>query len=176
MKKEYLDVVDGNDRIVGRALRKECHGNPALRHRSVNVFMMNLLGDILLVKRAKKLDTDPGKWSPVIGEHLKQGEDYETAAKRGLKEELGIRSVAVKKMSTISFINDFQSEFLVNFIAIYDSDITNLDIDRNEVDAVRWIFIKDLKKEIAVDKKGFISYIEYSMKQLVEYLEFDSKL
>jgi isopentenyldiphosphate isomerase len=38
MSKEFFDIVDENDNVIGKASREECHGR-GLIHRSVMFFV-----------------------------------------------------------------------------------------------------------------------------------------
>jgi isopentenyldiphosphate isomerase len=87
---EYFEIVDDADRVIGRARRSDCHGNPALVHRTVHVVVFSPAGDILLQKRAADKDIQPGKWDTAVGGHLAPGEDYLAAARREMQEEIGL--------------------------------------------------------------------------------------
>lgn len=52
--KEYFDVVDRHDRVIGSALRSECHRNPKLIHRGIFVVIVNEHSEILLQKRSRR--------------------------------------------------------------------------------------------------------------------------
>ncbi|MBE6386467.1 MAG: NUDIX domain-containing protein [Lentisphaerae bacterium] len=91
MAKEFFDIYDDAGNRIGTALRSECHGNPALLHRTAHVVVIHPdTGDILLQKRKMTKDIQPGKWDTAVGGHLDAGEDYLAGAKRELSEELGI--------------------------------------------------------------------------------------
>ena len=89
LKKEYFDVVDKNDKVVGKASRDECH-KKGLLHRASHILILNSEGKILFQKRSMGKDLYPGWWIDSAAGHLDSGEDYESAAHRELKEELGI--------------------------------------------------------------------------------------
>ncbi len=61
-----------------------------LWHRAVNVFVFRTSGAVVLQRRAASKDVCPGLWDLSVAEHLQPGEDYPTAARRGLHEELGL--------------------------------------------------------------------------------------
>ena len=67
---EHFDVVDKNDKVIGRALRSECHKNPELIHRGILVIVTNSKGMILLQKRSMKKDLYPGLWGLSVGGHM----------------------------------------------------------------------------------------------------------
>lgn len=124
---EILEVVDENNSVVGRATRGECY-QKGLLHRAVNVFLFSSKGEIFLQKRSKKKGF-PLYWDLSCSEHVKPGESFEEAAKRGLKEELGIK-VEVEQIIPIHRINNWDetktyldSELIVTFKANFDGEI-----------------------------------------------------
>lgn len=86
---ELFDVVDERDQVIGRATRKEVH-EKNLRHRAIYVFIFGADRRIYLQKRSMLKDYAPGAWAASCSGHLDAGEDYDTAAVRELKEELGL--------------------------------------------------------------------------------------
>jgi isopentenyldiphosphate isomerase len=86
---EWFDVVDGGDRVVGRARRGEVHAR-GLRHRAVHVLIRRGNGDFFLQRRSMGKDSHPGRWDSSASGHLDAGEDYAPAAGREVREELGI--------------------------------------------------------------------------------------
>ncbi len=87
---EIFDVVDGSDRVVGQATRREVHGR-GLRHRAVHVLVFNRRGELYLQKRSMTKDTAAGLWDSSASGHLGAGEGYDAAAVRELHEELGLK-------------------------------------------------------------------------------------
>lgn len=87
---ERFEVVDDEDRVIGTAWRHECHGNPALAHRTAHVVVRSRDGRILLQKRSAAKDIQPGRWDTAVGGHLHLGETYEQAARREMAEEIGL--------------------------------------------------------------------------------------
>ncbi len=86
---EIFDVVDGNDRVVRQAPRREVHAR-GWRHRAVHVLVFNRAGELYLQKRSMTKDTAAGLWDSSASGHLGAGEDYDAAAMRELQEELGL--------------------------------------------------------------------------------------
>ena len=86
---EYLDVVDENDIVVDRQTRQKCveHG---LLHRAVVVFLKNDLGETYLQKRSSSVMFYPRFWCASATGHVSSGESYLEAARREMREELGI--------------------------------------------------------------------------------------
>lgn len=94
---EIYDVVDMDDRVIGKAPRKEIH-QKNLIHRSVHTFVFNPEGCLFLQKRSLCKDENPGFWDTSSAGHVDSGEDYLTAANRELTEELGISEPLVPFM------------------------------------------------------------------------------
>jgi isopentenyl-diphosphate delta-isomerase type 1 len=87
---EWFDLVDEDGRVTGRALRSQCHRDPALLHRAVHVFVFDRAGRLFLQRRARTKRIQPGRWDTSVGGHPGVGEDWEAAARREAGEELGL--------------------------------------------------------------------------------------
>ncbi len=138
MKKneEYFDVVDEDDNIIGRALRSECHGNPSLIHRTVHVVVFHSDGRILLQKRSPKKDIQPGKWDTAVGGHLEPGEDYESAARREMKEELGVSfAFPLSYLFDSQIRNNIESENTKVYAVTYDGPFN---FNSEEIEEIRF--------------------------------------
>jgi isopentenyl-diphosphate delta-isomerase len=87
---ELFDLVDLEDRVIGKVRRGDAHRNPALVHRSVQVLVFSGDGRLLLQRRSRRKDLFPGYYCASASGHVAAGEDYATTAERELEEELGI--------------------------------------------------------------------------------------
>lgn len=133
-REEWFDIVDEQDRIIGKATRRDCHGNPALIHRVAHVLVVDKAGRLLLQKRSMRKDVQPGRWDTSVGGHLDVGEGYRDAALREMLEELGVAGVAIEFLYHSRIRNDFESENVATFLARYDGEIR---FDADEIDRVR---------------------------------------
>lgn len=86
---EPFAVVDENDRLVGSAPRAVVHANNLL-HRAVHILLFNRAGELFLQKRSRLKDRHPCLWDSSAAGHVDAGEEYDEAAKRELREELGV--------------------------------------------------------------------------------------
>lgn len=171
---EYFDVVNEKDEVISKASREECHSNPKLIHRASNVYIFDSLDlkNILRVKRSNQVDTEIGKWTILIGEHNKIGEDYKTAIKRGVFEEIGLKDIILKTFGekVICRMKN-QTEISQNFIGIYKGSTNNLKLDKEEIAKVEFIPIKKLLEDIKNNKDSYASYIESALKVILSEIQ-----
>jgi isopentenyldiphosphate isomerase len=88
---EFLDVVDDDDRVVGRASRGECHKR-RLPHRSVQFFIFDKKNRVLVNRRSSKKEFFGGLWSIVLGGHVASGDTYDGTVGREAQEEANVGS------------------------------------------------------------------------------------
>lgn len=86
---DLLPVVDECDKLIGIMPRRQVHLG-CLRHRAVQVVVVDPAGRVWLQKRSAAKDAYPGAWDLSATGHVDPGETYDQAARRELAEELGI--------------------------------------------------------------------------------------
>jgi isopentenyl-diphosphate delta-isomerase len=86
---ERFDVVDAEDRVLRSERRAVVHRDK-LMHRAVHVFVFNAAGQLYLQRRSLSKDSAPGKWVSSCSGHVDSGELYDDAARRELREEIGL--------------------------------------------------------------------------------------
>lgn len=91
---DLLPVVDECDKLIGIMPRRRVHLE-RLRHRAVQIGVVDAGGRIWLQKRAATKDAYPGAWDLGATGHVDPGESYDEAARRELREELGIAAEPV---------------------------------------------------------------------------------
>lgn len=159
---EIFEIVDEDNNVVGTAPRSECHGNPALIHRTVHVVVFHPDGRILLQKRSAAKDVQPGKWDTAVGGHLDPGEDFEEAARREMAEELGVaQRLPLKHLFDSKIRNDIESENVRVFSTVYAGPFN---FDKGEIDEVRFWDRKDLN--LPENQRGFTPNLISELKAL----------
>ena len=149
-KEEYFDLIeDGSSRIIGRARRKECHGNPALLHRSIRVLILHPDGKrMLLQKRALTKDVFPGRWDMAVGGHVDSGEEPLCAARREMTEELGVTGdFPLREVYTIKVRNSFESENVTAYSAVSAGPFQIREEELSEVRFFTWEELAHLKEQ-----------------------------
>jgi isopentenyldiphosphate isomerase len=89
MSEDIFDVVNDRDEVIDRRPRGEVH-RLGLLHRAVHILVFNSRGQVFLQKRSMKKDRQPGLWDSSASGHVDSGEDYDAAAMRELREEIGL--------------------------------------------------------------------------------------
>jgi len=85
----YLEIVDDEDHIIGRAPYAQIHSE-GLLHREVHVWFVTSSGEIIFQHRDKNKETFPGLLDATVGGHVEEGDSYETTALKETLEETGL--------------------------------------------------------------------------------------
>ena len=152
---EILEVVDKNGNVLKLAKRSEIHRNPSLIHRVVHVLVFDKKGRLLLQKRSLNKDVAPGKWDTSVGGHVNPGEDILGAAKREMKEELGISDCRLDFLYAYLFSNNIESELVSTFSCQYKGKFF---FNKDEIDEIAFWEIKKIKENLG--KKIFSGHFE----------------
>lgn len=126
---ERFPVVDEQDRLLGDAPRAEVHGDN-LRHRAVHILVFNHLGELFLQKRARRKDRHPLLWDTSAAGHVEAGEDYELAARRELREELGV-AAELTRVAKLPASEKTGQEFICLYRAEHDGPF---ELARSEIE------------------------------------------
>ncbi|TAN38523.1 MAG: NUDIX domain-containing protein [Nitrospirae bacterium] len=141
---EILEVVDKEGNVLGLAARSVLHADPSLIHRVVHVLVFNDNGELLLQRRSMNKDVAPGMWDTSVGGHISPGEDPPAAARREMREELGIEGPdELEFLYTYLFTNHRESELVSTFRYICNSGFS---INRDEIDEVRYWSLDEIRK------------------------------
>ena len=89
---EIVDVVDVEDRVVGRLPRAEVYAR-RLVHRCVFVLVRDGAGRVFVHRRTDDKLTYPGRYDMFVGGVVGAGESYDEAAVREAAEELGVSTL-----------------------------------------------------------------------------------
>lgn len=122
---EILDIVDENDKIIGRNTKENKFKNNLIT-RNVVVFVLDNKNRILIGKRSYIKKSFPNRYDLAVCGNVKAGETYEEAAKRELKEELGIE-VDLKFLKKI--YNEFKEKgnlikyFTSIFLGLFSGEV-----------------------------------------------------
>jgi isopentenyldiphosphate isomerase len=114
----------------------------------VHVLVHDAEGRFFLQKRSAAKDTFPGCWDSSCSGHLDAGEDYTTAARRELGEELGWHDASLPLRQVAKLVpgpetgHEFIEVFLLGPVA------GPFTLHPGEISAGRWIEPKALRAEL----------------------------
>ena len=166
---EVLYVVDGEDKFVRKATRKEVREN-ALLHRCSRIIITNGNGLFLAQKRSMGKDIYPGYWD--IGVAGTVSESYESTAIRELMEELGITGVSNIQLAH-SFLFKFKYDSKISnahckaYELIYHGDFTP---QKEEIDEIKLLEPGKIKKLMEAEPFHPIGRLVFE-----KYLELKNK-
>jgi len=157
-------LVNSSGRKTGVSDKMEAHLNGAL-HRAFSIFIYNEEGKMLLQKRASSKYHFANLWTNACCSHPRPGEKIITAAKRRLKEELGI-STPLKLIGHLRYtFFDSQSLLTENEFDFILKGQFNSEIIYNpeEVAAVMWILPHQLLQEVSTYPQNFTPWFKEIM-------------
>jgi isopentenyl-diphosphate delta-isomerase type 1 len=163
-QEEVFEVVDASGKVTGTARRSELHNNPGLIHRVVHVLVFNHAGSLLLQKRSMKKDIAPGKWDTSVGGHINIGEQIHDAARREMKEELGIDHCDINHLYHYLYRGLREAE-LVNTFSCTCSDGFRFNTD--EIDEIQ--YWEMAKIEATLGSGIFSPHFEAEMAHYLRY-------
>ena len=144
---EFLDVVNGQDEVVGRASKKEVYRR-LLTHRIVHIFVFNDKGEMALQLQSRHKAFCPLHWVSAAAGHVKAGESYQEAAARELKEEVGIEK-------DVSFAHKdlYQNGGLKKMIATFVGQFNGpFKIRPEEVERIEFFSLEKVKEMMSSEK------------------------
>lgn len=138
---ELLDLVDAHDNPIGTIQRHEV---PFLEKsgrgftRAIGIFLINGHGQLWIPRRSGHKKIAPNGLDFSAGEHVGASEDYQSAALRGLQEELGI-APDPGKLSLIGSLPPFAGLPYFHEIFTYPFSDEPPGYDKNDYQSAAWI-------------------------------------
>ncbi len=146
--KDDILLVDENDNPVGAGEKMEVHRR-GLLHRAFSIMVYNSKREVLLQRRAATKYHCPGQWSNACCSHPAPGDHLLLAARRRLKEEMGI-SIPVKETG-VEFIYKVKVGDLTEYEydrLLYGQFDGQPRINPREADDWKWMAFGDLRKDM----------------------------
>lgn len=146
---DHVILVNEEDDPIGTMEKMEAH-REGLLHRAFSVLVFNSKGEMLLQKRAKSKYHSAGLWSNACCSHPKPGENTDDAAKRRMKEELGI-DIQPKYLYKFKYKVELENDLIENefdhvYVCQFDGEPT---INRSELDGFSYVSLDELKLQLS---------------------------
>lgn len=168
---EKIVKVNSKDEVIGFMPRKERRFLKNF-YRVVSIFVFNDKNELLICQRSSTKSTHPDKWSHSVAGIVTSDElDYEIAATRETKEELGLIDFELVKGQYVPAL-DGRNYFVQFYFCRKNVAIEDLNLQEEEVQAARWISIADLKKELQENPDKFISKMDLWTEFLEKYEDY----
>jgi isopentenyl-diphosphate delta-isomerase len=151
-----LILVDKNDNILGFKTADECHDGDGLLHRAFSVFIFNEKNQVLMQKRSGQKRLWPLYWSNSCCSHPRKSETNEAAARRRLKEELGI-AASLKFLFKFRYHVKFGTIGSEHEVCSVYIGKTGDPITANPREIAKWKFVgfSELEKQMAAHPEQF---------------------
>lgn len=163
---QQLVLVDENDNQIGLEEKVACHMGEGILHRAFSVFVFNSKGEILLQQRSKEKLLWPLCWTNTCCSHPFEGEDYQQAGQRRLKEEMGFVCPLefVGKFEYKARYKDIGSEHELCAVlkGQYDGDVP---FNKNEVNNIRWVSFKQLRHDVTMHPDSYTPWFKLEIEK-----------
>ena len=134
-----------------------------LRHKAISVFVMHGQ-DTLLQRRALSKYHTPGLWTNSCCTHPHWGEDLQESASRRLDEELGLKTSQLEFRHQTEYRADVGQDLteheVVHIFVVNIDEKPELDVNPDEVCAIKWMNIHDLKDHVATNKSLYTPWLQ----------------
>lgn len=164
MPKEFLILVDDNDREIGCEEKIQAHVAGQL-HRAFSIFIFNTKKELLLQQRALCKYHSPGLWTNTCCSHPRPGETTLAAASRRLMEEVGFQTI-LHHAGTLTYRANMPQSKLIEheydhvFYGFFDGEPVP---NPQEVAALRWENPATLSHELHEHPERFTAWFEKTL-------------
>lgn len=168
---ELVVLVNPQDEVLGLMEKMQAHEN-GLLHRAFSVFLFNKKGEMLLQQRAAGKYHSPLQWTNACCSHPRENESYLDAAKRRLKEELGISTELTPRFHFLYKAdvgqNLWEHELDHVFTGDYDGEF---ELNPDEVAEIKYISIENLETEITVYPERYTEWFKIIWQEYRNHLQ-----
>ena len=147
---ELVDIVDDHDRVIDTVPRRRMRAE-RLQHRGVSIAVIGSDGRLLVHRRAATKDVWPAMWDIAAGGVVSAGEDYATAARRELAEELGVDARELDHLGAGHFADEAVRVIAHGYVTVHDGPFTFTD---GEIEEVRWVTRAEL--DVLMSEQAFV--------------------
>lgn len=157
--REHVIIVDASDTELGTAPKLDAHWDGAL-HRAFSIFLVNARGEVLLQRRADGKYHTPGLWTNTCCGHPRPGEATAEAARRRLREEMGI-DCELTHLFTFTYraeLGEGLSEHEIDhvFVGRYEGEPAP---NPAEVSGWRWVDPERLRRDLETHPERFTPWL-----------------
>lgn len=165
---EYFDIIDGSGNPLGKTkLREHVHRDGDF-HKAVDIWILNSKKELLIQKRSKEKESYPSMWEVSCSGHVSAGDSSLKSAVREIDEELGIKI----KEQDLKYLFEIKEKHVTNNGKFINNEIkdvyllereillSDLKLQKEEVEEVKFIHFLELEKLINNNDKTFVPHEE----------------
>lgn len=146
-----IDQVDGQDRPVGRILRRSVF-SAKVGFRVAHVFVFDRAGELLVQKIAQGRPRHPGYWGSSVAAYLFSGEDYLTAANRRYEQELGVAKPDLHFIGKTVMNDEGCTKFISLFTTLSDGPFK---VDDTQIAALEFVSVTRIREMLLTGERKF---------------------
>lgn len=159
-------VVDENDNILWYKSKADI--DPQNEYYRVSALRLtNSQWDILIAQRAQTKSHNPGKRWPAVAWTVEEGESYADNITKETQEELWITGIDFKQWPKYKIAWE-RHYFWQWFFATVDRNISEFSIQKDEVEAVKWISPEELKKDVELHPEQYLKTMKKYINEFVK--------
>lgn len=165
---EQVILVDENDKPIGQMEKMEAHRKGRL-HRAFSVFVFNSENELLLQQRSISKYHSGGLWTNTCCSHPRSGESNEAAAKRRLKEEMGMNCLLSYGFNFI-----YKAEFPDGLIeheldhVFFGTSDQLPEINKEEVESYRYMNLTLLEEDIKRNPHLYTPWLKICIEKVID--------
>jgi len=168
--RELVVLLDEDGRAVGTADKSGVHHAETPLHLAFSTYLFDEAGRVLVTRRALTKQTFPGVWTNSCCGHPAPGEDLGDAARRRVRQELGV-DVADLRLVLPTFRYRAEQDGVVEneMCPVYAGLVRDpVDPDPSEVDSVAWVPWRDFRAGVLDGSRTVSVWCREQVAQLPE--------
>ncbi|MBI2076038.1 MAG: isopentenyl-diphosphate Delta-isomerase [Candidatus Aenigmarchaeota archaeon] len=169
---EQIILVDSEDNEIGYEEKGRCHHPKPVLHRALSVFIFNDENEMLITRRSSGKKTWPLYWSNACCSHPRKGEECGAAAKRRVKEELGIdcSPAFLFKFEYSAQYNDSWGEHELDWVFAGKHNGI-IKPDKDEIKEWKFIGIEELKADVKKNPEKYTPWFRMSLERVLGHVK-----
>lgn len=172
---EQVILVDDDGRTIGVADKLDAH-RVCRRHRAFSVFVVSGDGRLLLQRRHPAKYHTGGLWTNACDGHPRPGEGTVVAARRRLREELGV-DCELRELYAFTYeaeLGDGMIECELDHVLLgtYDGEVVP---DPTEVVEWAWAPAASLRRRVAQSPEAYAIWFRLALPRVLEHLGVPSE-
>lgn len=153
-------IVDENDQPIGLKPRDQLDFENDI-YRVSSLWLTNSQGQVLIAQRSIQKKSNPGKWGPAVAGTVEEGETYESNIEKECEEEIGLTGVKLIPSHKLKTLGDEPRRYFCQyFTATVDRPAESFVLQTEEVEAVKWADLNELKADIDKNPDNYVNGIK----------------